>query len=71
MFFYKFEGWKKSVLILSYWGREKKVGYKEGNDAYDRPTPLDFPKLLPQIAISDMLKTLGETPMTQYKEQEK
>ncbi len=51
------------MLILSYWGREKKVEYKEGNDVYDRPTPLDFPKLLPQIAISDMLKTLGEMPI--------
>lgn len=32
---------KISLLIPTYWGRERKVGYKEGDDVYDHPTPLD------------------------------
>jgi len=32
---------RKVVLIPTYWSREKKVGWREGDAVYDHPTPLD------------------------------
>ena len=32
---------KTTMVIPSYWGREKKIGYKKGDAIYDHPTPLD------------------------------
>jgi hypothetical protein len=32
---------KVAVVIPSYWARESKVGWKEGDAVYDHPTPLD------------------------------
>ncbi len=32
---------KVTMVIPSYWGREKGVGWKEGDAIYDHPTPLD------------------------------
>ncbi|MGB2697854.1 MAG: hypothetical protein WBD28_08370 [Candidatus Zixiibacteriota bacterium] len=32
---------KTTMVIPTYWGREKKIGYKEGDTIYDHPTPLD------------------------------
>ncbi|HEC56498.1 MAG TPA: hypothetical protein ENI32_01230 [Candidatus Syntrophoarchaeum butanivorans] len=30
-----------TMVIPSYWGRERRVGWKEGDAVYDHPTPLD------------------------------
>ncbi len=32
---------KLTMVIPTYWGREKKIGWKEGDAIYDHPTPLD------------------------------
>ena len=32
---------KVTMVIPSYWARESKVGWKEGDAIYDHPTPLD------------------------------
>ena len=32
---------KVTMVIPSYWARESKVGWKEGDTIYDHPTPLD------------------------------
>lgn len=32
---------KLSVVIPTYWGRKKEVGWQEGDGIYDHPTPLD------------------------------
>ena len=32
---------KTTMVIPTYWGREKKIGHKEGDTVYDHPTPLD------------------------------
>lgn len=32
---------KTTMVIPTYWSRERKVGYKEGDAIYDHPTPLD------------------------------
>jgi len=32
---------KTTMVIPTYWGREKSIGYKEGDATYDHPTPLD------------------------------
>ena len=32
---------KVTMAIPSYWGREKQIGWKEGDAIYDHPTPLD------------------------------
>jgi hypothetical protein len=32
---------KTTMVIPSYWGREKSVGWKKGDDIYDHPAPID------------------------------
>ena len=32
---------KTAMVIPTYWGREKRIGHKEGDAIYDHPTPLD------------------------------
>ncbi len=32
---------KVAMVIPSYWGRERRIGWKEGDAIYDHPTPLD------------------------------
>jgi hypothetical protein len=32
---------KTTMVIPTYWGREKKIGHKQGDALYDHPTPLD------------------------------
>lgn len=32
---------KYTMVIPTYWGRKKKIGWKEGDAIYDHPTPLD------------------------------
>ena len=35
------EPMKVTMVIPSYWAREREVGWKEGDAIYDHPTPLD------------------------------
>lgn len=32
---------RTAVVIPTYWGRKKRIGYKKGDSVYDHPTPLD------------------------------
>ncbi|MCK4795539.1 MAG: hypothetical protein KAV87_68040, partial [Desulfobacteraceae bacterium] len=32
---------KATMAIPSYWGRERGIGWREGDAVYDHPTPLD------------------------------
>ena len=45
------------MVIPTYWGREKSVGYKEGDATYDHPTPLDQEGTLQRaIESTDILR---------------
>ncbi len=43
---------KTTMVIPTYWGREKKIGYKEGDAIYDHPTPLDEEGTLKRVIES-------------------
>jgi glycosyltransferase involved in cell wall biosynthesis len=43
---------KTTVVIPTYWGREGKIGYKEGDAIYDHPTPLDEEGTLKRVIES-------------------
>ncbi len=43
---------KTTMVIPTYWGREKGVGYKEGDAIYDHPTPLDEEGTLKKVIES-------------------
>ncbi len=40
------------MVIPTYWGREKAIGWQEGDAIYDHPTPLDEPGTLQRIIDS-------------------
>lgn len=43
---------KISLVIPTYWGRKKKIGYKEEDDVYDHPTSLDEEGTLKRVIES-------------------
>jgi hypothetical protein len=43
---------KTTMVIPTYWGREKKNGYREGDAIYDHPTPLDEEGTLKRVIDS-------------------
>jgi len=43
---------KTTMVIPTYWGREKRIGYKKGDAIYDHPTPLDEEGTLKRVIDS-------------------
>ncbi|MEX2720497.1 MAG: hypothetical protein Q6362_003640 [Candidatus Wukongarchaeota archaeon] len=49
---------KVTMVIPSYWARESKVGWKEGDAIYDHPTPLNSEGTL--LRVINSIKVLND-----------